>query len=117
MGFAQCQHEFFFLVLYYQLDEVGETAVGERNFAFAIYDVFLQVERYGFRLARCIHGFGNRNPGLFANVEKTIDCRARSEDDGRMSQYFNTLASEFLERYPYYADERHIFDFSLVFLG
>ena len=39
------------------------------------------------------------------------------EDDGRMSQYFNTLASEFLERYPYYADERHIFDFSLVFLG
>lgn len=34
-----------------------------------------------------------------------------------MSQYFNTLASEFLERYPYYADERHIFDFSLVFLG
>lgn len=36
---------------------------------------------------------------------------------GRMSQYFNTLASEFLERYPYYADERHIFDFSLVFLG
>ena len=40
-----------------------------------------------------------------------------SEDDGRMSQYFNALASEFLERYPYYADERHIFDFSLVFLG
>ena len=60
---------------------------------------------------------GTVNPGLFANVEKTIDCRARSEDDGRMSQYFNTLASEFLERYPYYADERHIFDFSLVFLG
>ena len=78
---------------------------------------FLQVERYGFRLADVFHGFGNRNPGLFANVEKTIDCRARSEDDGRMSQYFNTLASEFLERYPYYADERHIFDFSLVFLG
>ena len=42
----------------------------KRNFAFAIYDVFLQVERYGFRLADVFHGFGNRNPGLFANVEK-----------------------------------------------
>lgn len=77
----------------------------------------LQVECYGFRLADVFHGFGNRNPGLFANVEKAVNRRAGSEDDGRMSQYFNALASEFLERYPYYADERHIFDFSLVFLG
>lgn len=69
-GSLNASMNFSSLCFIIRLDEVGETAVGERNFAFAIYDVFLQVERYGFRLADVFHGFGNRNPGLFANVEK-----------------------------------------------
>ena len=66
----------------------------------------------------------NRTAGLFRSILYTklfavllLALSCLGTKGVCMSQYFNTLASEFLERYPYYADERHIFDFSLVFLG
>ena len=117
MRFAQRQQELFVLVLDDQLDERGERAVGKRNLAFAVDDVFLQIERDGFRLANVFHGFGHRDAGLFADVEETVYRRARSENYGRVRQYFDPLCAELFQRNAYYADKRFIGDLYFVFLG
>ena len=117
VGLAQGQHEFFFLMLDYQLDERRKRAVSERNLAFAVDDVFLQIERHGLRLADVLHGFGNGNAGLFADVEKTVDRRAGGEDHGRMGEYLDSLSAKFLQRDAYDTDERFVCDLHVVFLG
>ena len=96
--FAQRQQELLVLMLDDQLDERGERAVGKRNLAFAVDDVFLQIERDGFRLA-------------------TVYRRARSENYGRVRQYFDPLCAELFQRNAYYADKRFIGDLYFVFLG
>ena len=100
-----------------QFDERSERTVGKRNLAFAVNDVFLQIERHGFRLTNVFHGFGHRDTGLFADVEETVYRRARSENHGRMRQDFDPLCAEFLQGYAHYADKRFIGDLYFVFLG
>ena len=117
MGFAQRQQEFLLLVFDDQFDERRERAVGKRDLAFAVDDVFLQVERYGLRLADVFHGFGHGDARLFADMEKTVDCRTRCEYDGRVREYFDPLGAELLQGDAFYADEGPVGDFHVVFLG
>ena len=117
VGFAQRQQEFLLLVFDDQFDERRERAVGKRDLAFAVDDVFLQVERYGLRLADVFHGFGHGDARLFADMEKTVDCRTRCEYDGRVREYFDPLGAELLQGDAFYADEGPVGDFHVVFLG
>ena len=117
MGFAQRQQEFFLLVLDDQFDERGERPVGERYFAFAVDDVFLQIERHGLRLADVFHGFGHGDARLFADVEETVYRRARCEDDGGVREYFDPLGAELLQGDADDADEGLVGYLHVVFLG
>mgnify|MGYP005920094271 CR=1 FL=1 len=117
VGLAQREQEFLLLVFDDQLDERCERSVGKRNLAFAVDDVFLQVEGYGLRLADVFHGFGHGDARLFADVEEAVDCRAGREDDGRVREYFDPLGAELLEGYALYADKGLVGDLHVVFLG
>ena len=91
------------------MNEVNEPSANEI--------LLLQIERDGFRLANVFHGFGHRDAGLFADVEETVYRRARSENYGRVRQYFDPLCAELFQRNAYYADKRFIGDLYFVFLG
>ena len=73
--------------------------------------------RYGLRLADVFHGFGHGDARLFADMEKTVDCRTRCEYDGRVREYFDPLGAELLQGDAFYADEGPVGDFHVVFLG
>ena len=96
VGLTQGQHELLLLMLDYQLDERREGAVSERNLALAVDDVLLEIERHGLRLADVLHGLGNGDAGLLADVEKAVDRRAGGEDHGRMGENLDPLSAKFL---------------------
>ena len=102
---AQREQELLLLVLDDELDERIESTVGERDLALAVDDVLLQVERHGLGLADVLHGLGDRDAGLLADVEEAVDGGARGENHGRVGQNLHPLRTELLERYALDADE------------
>ena len=111
------EQEFLVLMLDDQLDERRERTVGERNLAFAVDDVLLQIERHGLRLADVLHRLRYGDARLFADAEKTVHRRAGGENYGRMVEDFDSLAPELFQRDARHTDERLVFDLDLVLLG
>ena len=116
-GFAQRQQEFSSLCLMISSTRRGERPVGERYFAFAVDDVFLQIERHGLRLADVFHGFGHGDARLFADVEETVYRRARCEDDGGVREYFDRWARNSFRETPTTRIEGLVGYLHVVFLG
>lgn len=117
VGLAQGEEELLVLMFDDQLDEGGERPVGERDLAFAVDDVLLQVEGYGLGLADVFHGFRNGDARLLADVEETVHSGSRREDDGRMRKDFDPLCAELLQRDADNADKGLVGDLYLILLG
>ena len=100
VGFGKREQEFLVLVLGDQLDERRERSVGEKYLPLAVYDVFLQVQRDGLRVAEIFHSLGNRDARLLADPEKVVDRRPARENDRAVLQYLYPLTSElFRDKY------------------
>ena len=97
MGFGKREQEFLVLVLGDQLDERRERSVGEKYLPLAVYDVFLQVQRDGLRVAEIFHSLGNRDARLLADPEKVVDRRPARENDRAVLQYLYPLTAELFQ--------------------
>lgn len=71
MHVAHRVEECLLVVLGQRGEHVGELAgLAVEYLALAVYDVFLQIERYRLRGAEIFHGVGNGKPHLLAKTEK-----------------------------------------------
>ena len=115
MGFGKREQEFLVLVLGDQLDERRERSVGEKYLPLAVYDVFLQVQRDGLRVAEIFHSLGNRDARLLADPEKVVDRRPARENDRAVLQYLYPLTAELFQGDSLELDERVEPDIDAVF--
>ena len=79
-----------------QFYKILECPVRKKDLTLPIYDIFLQIESNGLRIAKIFHRLGNTDPCLLANLEKMIDRRTAREYYRTMVEYFDPLSAEFL---------------------
>lgn len=88
--------ELFLVVLGEHGHHVVELAgAAVENLAFAVYDVFLQVEGYGLCGAEIFHGVGDADAHLLAKAEEVVDGGTCGENHGGVLAYIYFLLAEF----------------------
>ena len=99
------EHILLVLVFEQQLHKAVEVTVGKENFAFAIGDIFLQIECNCLSDTEILHCGRDIGATLLGNAEETVDSRTAGENDSRMLQNLNALASKLFERDALNLDE------------
>ena len=117
---ADSKEEFLFLVLYERSHELGVVELAceaVENLAFAIGDIFLQVEGDGLCGAEIFHGVGDVDAHLFAKAEEMVDgCAGRKDNCGEVGDG-NLGLTKFLGRQAFNFDERAELNLHTVFFG
>lgn len=99
--------ETFLLMLHEEREKAVELAcLAVENLAFAIYDVFLQIEGYGLGGAEVFHCVGHVDSHLFAETEKIVSSRLGREDDRREVGQIDTLLAEIARAQAFNFDKR-----------
>ena len=99
--------ELILIVLAQEGKEILKLACGAiENLAFAIDDVFLQIERDRLGGAEIFHGVGDGDAHLLAKTEEVVDSRACCEDDGGEIGDIDFLMTEFAGAQTLHLDER-----------
>ena len=73
----------------------GRRAGAEEDLALAVDDMFLEIHRHGFRGAEVLHGLGDLETHLLAQLEVGVDGVAGREDDGGIVGEVDVLCAEF----------------------
>lgn len=115
MRFGENEELLLCFILDYKVHEPLEGTVGERNFAFPVNDIFLQIERYRFGIADIFHHFGDCDARFRAYAEKMVDTRAARENYTRMLQDIYPLSQKFFEANAFDTYQRHIIDLDAEF--
>ena len=97
VGLRNCQQEILLFMFVEQLHEIGKSTVCKEDLAFAVNDIFLQIESYSFGIAKIFHAFGYCDTCFFANAKETVDGSPTGKDHGRMVEDLDPLAAELFE--------------------
>ena len=118
MNIGHRQQIFFFGVLADEGNQISHlAALSVKNLAFAIDNIFLQIDRNRFGHTEIFHRFRNRDSHFFAQAKKMINGRTCRKNHCAVIEYGDSLLSEFFCCQWLYFDKRTKINVDSIFFS